>query len=118
MQTPQTSSNIGGVTDPKCKNLMKPPDYLMSFPTPQGLVNQEETWNMGLDTCNDDAWEETMDNNVSEFGYIAGTTSGGCLADVPWEQIAARITETGINWPSCDDNTPMDYLLNLPLFKS
>uniref|UniRef100_A0A0D3AHN4 Uncharacterized protein n=1 Tax=Brassica oleracea var. oleracea TaxID=109376 RepID=A0A0D3AHN4_BRAOL len=40
------SSNIG-VTDPKCKNLMKPPDYLMSFPTPQGLVNQEETWNMG-----------------------------------------------------------------------
>lgn len=40
---------------------------------------------MGLDICNDDVWEEIMDNNVLEFGYIVGIISGGCLVDVFWE---------------------------------
>lgn len=108
-----------GVTDPKGKNLMNPPeeemmdtDYLMSFPTPEGLIKQEETWSMGFDTTipnfsNDDVWGNTMDYNVSEFGSVA-ETSGGCLPDVCWEQFAAGVTESGFNWPTGDDNTPME----------
>ncbi|KAG7554003.1 Winged helix DNA-binding domain superfamily [Arabidopsis suecica] len=115
------TSSIGG-TDPKGKNLMNPseeemikPDYLMSFPSPEGLIKQEETtWSMGFDTTipsfsNTDVWGNTMDyNDVSEFGLVAETTSDG-LPDVCWEQFAAGITETGFNWPTGDDdNTPMN----------
>ncbi|CAA7034003.1 unnamed protein product [Microthlaspi erraticum] len=113
-------SGIGGSEDPKGKNLMNPlvekmmnPDYLMSFPSPEGLIKQEETtWSMGFDPSfsnNDDVWENTMDYNASEFAYVAETTSGG-LPDVCWEQFAAGNTETGFTWPTGDDNTPMDDL--------
>ncbi|CAH8379419.1 unnamed protein product [Eruca vesicaria subsp. sativa] len=108
-------------TDPKGKNLMNPseeetmnPDYLLPFPTPEGLIKQEETWSMGFDTTipsfsnEDDVWGNTVEYNVTEFGSVAETTSGGCLPDVCWEQFAAGITETGFNWPSGDDTTPMD----------
>ncbi|XP_019089984.1 PREDICTED: heat stress transcription factor A-3 [Camelina sativa] len=116
------TSSVGGA-DPKGKNLMNPseeemtePDYLMTFPSPDGLVKQEETtWTIGFDTTipafsNTDVWGNTMDyNDVSEFGSVAETTSGGGLPDVYWEQFAAGITETGFNWPTGDDdNTPMD----------
>ncbi|XP_010490864.1 PREDICTED: heat stress transcription factor A-3-like [Camelina sativa] len=117
------TSSIGGA-DPKGKNLMNlseeemtEPDYLMTFPSPEGLVKQEETtWSIGFDTTipafsNTDVWGNTVDyNDVSEFGSVAETTSGGGgLPDVYWEQFAAGITETGFNWPSGDDdNTPMD----------
>lgn len=115
------TSSVGG-TDPKGKNLMNPseeemikPDYLMSFPSPEGLVKQEETWSMGFDTTipsfsNTDVWGNTMDyKDVSEFGSVAETTSGG-LPDVYWEQFAAGITETGFNWPTGDDDdiTPVE----------
>ncbi|KAL1197885.1 Heat stress transcription factor A-3 [Cardamine amara subsp. amara] len=116
-------SNIGG-TDPKGKNLMNTseeemmnhPDYLMSFPSPEDLIKQEETtWSMGFDTTipsfsNNDVWGNTMDYNLSEFGSVsvAEPTSDDGLPDVCWEQFAAGITETGFNWPTSDDNTPMD----------
>ncbi|EOA20741.1 hypothetical protein CARUB_v10001065mg [Capsella rubella] len=114
------TSSVGG-TDPKGKNLMNiseeemtKPDYLMSFPSPEGLIKQEETWSMGFDTTipsfgNTDVWGNTMDySDVSEFGFVAETASGG-LPDVYWEQFAAGITENGFNWPTGDDdNTPMD----------
>ncbi|AED90646.1 Heat stress transcription factor A-3 [Arabidopsis thaliana] len=121
----ENTKGLGGMTssDPKGKNLMYPseeemskPDYLMSFPSPEGLIKQEETtWSMGFDTTipsfsNTDAWGNTMDyNDVSEFGFAAETTSDG-LPDVCWEQFAAGITETGFNWPTGDDddNTPMN----------
>ncbi|KAG2262469.1 hypothetical protein Bca52824_069548 [Brassica carinata] len=113
------TSSIEG-TDPKGKNMINPSeeemmnrDYLFPFPTPEGLVKQEETWSMGFDTTipsfsNEDVWGTMMDYNVSEFGSVAETSSGGCLPDVCWEQFAAGITETGFNWPPGDDTTPMD----------
>ncbi|XP_019084541.1 PREDICTED: heat stress transcription factor A-3-like isoform X2 [Camelina sativa] len=116
------TSSVGGA-DPKGKNLMNlseeemtEPDYFMTFPSPEGLVKQEETtWSIGFDTTipsfsNTDVWGNTVDyNDVSEFGSVAETTSGGALPDVYWEQFAAGITETGFNWPSGDDdNTPIN----------
>ncbi|KAF3503322.1 hypothetical protein F2Q69_00045720 [Brassica cretica] len=107
-------------TDPKGKNLMNPSgeetmnqDYFLPFPTPEGLIKQEETWSMGFDTTipsfsNEDVWGNTMDYNVAEFGSVPETSSGGCLPDVCWEQFAAGMTETGFNWPPGDDTTPMD----------
>lgn len=124
---PLSSQGMMTSTDPKGKNLMNPSeeeeeeemmnqDYLMSFPAPpEGVIKQEETtWSMGFDTTtipsfsNEDVWGNTMDYNVSEFGSVAETTSGGCLPDVCWEQFAAGMTETGFNWPPGDDTTPMD----------
>lgn len=115
------TSSIGG-TDSKGKNLMNPseeemmnPNYLMTFPSPgeaDGIIKQEETWSMGFDTTipgfsNDNVWGNTLDYNVSEFGSVAATTSDG-LPDVCWEQFAAGITDTGFNWPTGDDMSPMD----------
>lgn len=102
---PLSSQGMMTSTDPKGKNLMNPSEE-----------EEEEmmTWSMGFDTTtipsfsNEDVWGNTMDYNVSEFGSVAETTSGGCLPDVCWEHFAAGMTETGFNWPPGDDTTPMD----------
>ncbi|KFK24845.1 hypothetical protein AALP_AA8G032000 [Arabis alpina] len=117
---PDAGQEMTSITDSKGKNLMNPseeemmnPDDLMSFPFPgevDGMIKQEETWSMGFDTTsfnNDNVWGNTLDNNISEFGSVAATTSDG-LPDVYWEQFAAGITDTGFNWPANDDHSPMD----------